>query len=107
MHGLLRQEIELKNGEKYKGTLTNIDLWMNVTLKTVTGSSKDEKELWRTAEMYIRGNTIKYIKMPDSVIDKAEEERQMREQSRNKRRDGRNRGRNRGGKGRGGGGRRR
>lgn len=51
-------------------------------------------------EMYIRGNTIKYIRVPDSVLDGIDEERAMREAG--KRRSG-GKGRNRQRSGGGGG----
>lgn len=71
--------VELKNGETYNGHLANIDLWMNVNLKDVIRTSKDGDEFWRVPEIYIRGNTIKYLRVPDAVLDAVAEEKQARE----------------------------
>lgn len=71
--------MELKNGETYNGHLANIDLWMNVNLRDVIRTSKDGDEFWRVPEMYIRGNTIKYLRVPDAVLDAVAEEKQARE----------------------------
>jgi len=75
--------VELKNGETYNGHLVNCDTWMNVHLKEVICTSKvapcsdkdkieehrqDGDRFWRVAEIYIRGNTIKYIRVPDEVF---------------------------------------
>ena len=53
-------------------------------------------------EAYLRGNTIKYMRVPDEVLDKAKESDLRREE---RRPAGRGRGRGRGGPGRGEGGR--
>jgi len=55
------------------------------------------------AECYVRGNTIKYICVPDDVLDKVQEEIRARPQTSG--RGGRGRGRGEGGRGRGEGGR--
>ncbi|KAK9087626.1 hypothetical protein Syun_030020 [Stephania yunnanensis] len=60
--------VELKNGETYNGHLVNCDTWMNIHLR------EDGDRFWRMPECYIRGNTIKYLKVPDEVIDKVQEE---------------------------------
>ncbi|KAI3448574.1 hypothetical protein Pfo_005239 [Paulownia fortunei] len=41
-------------------------------------SSKDGDRFWRMPECYIRGNTIKYLRVPDEVIDKVQEETKSR-----------------------------
>lgn len=71
--------IELKNGETYNGKLVNIDLWMNVNLKEVIRTSRDGDEFWSVPEVYVRGNTIKYVRVPDNVLDAVAEEKQARE----------------------------
>lgn len=71
--------IELKNGETYNGKLANIDLWMNVSMKDVVRTARDGKEFWSLPEVYVRGNTIKYVRVPDSVLDAVAEEKQARE----------------------------
>ena len=91
--------VELKNGETYNGTLASCDTWMNVHLKEVICTSKDGDRFWRMEECYVRGNTIKYVCVPDEVLDKVREEMKNRPQ-RESRGDGGRGGR--GGRGRGG-----
>ncbi|KAL8100962.1 sm-like protein LSM4 [Apium graveolens] len=67
--------VELKNGETYNGHLVNCDTWMNIHLREVICTSKDGDKFWRMPECYIRGNTIKYLRVPDEVIDKVQEEK--------------------------------
>lgn len=52
---------------------------MNVNLKDVIRTSKDGDQFWSIPEMYVRGNTIKYLRIPDAVLDAVAEERQARE----------------------------
>ncbi|KAK6805011.1 hypothetical protein RDI58_002795 [Solanum bulbocastanum] len=59
--------VELKNGETYNGHLVNCDTWMNIHLREVICTSKDGDRFWRMPECYIRGNTIKYLRVPDEV----------------------------------------
>nr|CAB3472704.1 unnamed protein product [Digitaria exilis] len=59
--------VELKNGETYNGHLVNCDTWMNIHLREVICTSKDGDKFWRMPECYIRGNTIKYLRVPDEV----------------------------------------
>ncbi|KFM24337.1 putative U6 snRNA-associated Sm-like protein LSm4 [Auxenochlorella protothecoides] len=66
--------IELKSGETYNGHLVLCDTWMNIHLREVICTSKDGDRFWRMPEAYVRGNTIKYLRVPDEVIDKAKEE---------------------------------
>jgi U6 snRNA-associated Sm-like protein LSm4 len=61
------QLVELKNGETYNGHLVNCDTWMNIHLREVICTSKDGDRFWRMPECYIRGNTIKYLRVPDEV----------------------------------------
>ncbi|KAK4424615.1 putative U6 snRNA-associated Sm-like protein LSm4 [Sesamum alatum] len=70
--------VELKNGETYNGHLVNCDTWMNIHLREVICTSKDGDRFWRMSECYIRGNTIKYLRVPDEVIDKVQEETKSR-----------------------------
>lgn len=34
---------------------------------------QDGDRFWRMAEAYVRGNTIKYLRVPDEVLDKAKD----------------------------------
>ncbi|KAL6003446.1 hypothetical protein ACLOJK_023676 [Asimina triloba] len=66
--------VELKNGETYNGHFVNCDTWMNIHLREVICTSKDGDQFWRMPQCYIHGNTIKYLRVPDEVIDKVQEE---------------------------------
>ncbi|CAI5989867.1 unnamed protein product [Closterium sp. NIES-65] len=68
------QLVELKNGETYNGHLVSCDTWMNIHLCEVICTSKDGDRFWRMPQCYVRGNTIKYLRVPDEVIDKVQEE---------------------------------
>ncbi|XP_073113885.1 sm-like protein LSM4 isoform X5 [Elaeis guineensis] len=94
--------VELKNGETYNGHLVNCDTWMNIHLREVICTSKDGDRFWRMPECYIRGNTIKYLRVPDEVIDKVQEETTKSRSDRKPPGVGRGRGRGRedGGSGR-------
>ncbi|CAN1184776.1 Probable U6 snRNA-associated Sm-like protein LSm4 [Linum perenne] len=48
---------------------------MNIHLREVICTSKDGDRFWRMPECYIRGNTIKYLRVPDEVIDKVQEDK--------------------------------
>ena len=82
---------------------------MNIHLREVICTSKDGDRFWRMAECYIRGNTIKYLRVPDEVIDKVQQETFTRKDRREFSGRGRGRGRGsvdtEGGRGRGRGGR--
>lgn len=71
--GLL-QLVELKNGETYNGHLVSCDNWMNINLREVICTSRDGDKFWRMPECYIRGSTIKYLRIPDEIIDMVREE---------------------------------
>ncbi|PAA85190.1 hypothetical protein BOX15_Mlig018348g1 [Macrostomum lignano] len=88
--------VELKNGETYNGHLVSCDHWMNLNLREVICTSRDGDRFWKVPECYIRGSTIKYLRIPDEVVDLVKEEQtKVRNQNRNA--DGG------GGRGRGGG----
>ena len=95
--------VELKNGETYNGPLVSCDTWMNVHLKEVICTSKDGDRFWRMAECYVRGNTIKYVCVPDEVLEVVKEDMKNRPAGGGRGEGGgRGRGRGRGGRGRGG-----
>ncbi|XP_063900798.1 U6 snRNA-associated Sm-like protein LSm4 [Zophobas morio] len=66
--------VELKNGETYNGHLMGCDNYMNISLRQVIITSKDGDRFWNVPDCYIRGNVIKYLRMPDEVLDKAIQE---------------------------------
>eukprot|EP00029_Vermamoeba_vermiformis_P010624 TRINITY_DN5628_c0_g2_i1.p1 TRINITY_DN5628_c0_g2~~TRINITY_DN5628_c0_g2_i1.p1 ORF type:complete len:183 (-),score=49.22 TRINITY_DN5628_c0_g2_i1:562-1110(-) len=104
--------VELKNGETYNGQLVSCDNWMNLNLKKVICTSREGDRFWSIPTCYVRGNTIKYISIPEEVIDQVQEEREKAASMNTKSRDGRGgrggrgqrggRGGGRGGRGRGG-----
>lgn len=66
--------VELKNGETYNGNLASCDTWMNLHLRgEVICTSKDGENFWKMPEVYIRGSTIKYLRLPDDVMDIAKQ----------------------------------
>ncbi|XP_043197598.1 U6 snRNA-associated Sm-like protein LSm4 isoform X2 [Amphibalanus amphitrite] len=66
--------VELKNGETYNGHLVSCDNWMNINMREVICTSRDGDKFWRMPECYVRGSTIKYLRIPDEVIDLVKEE---------------------------------
>lgn len=98
--------VELKSGETYNGHLVNVDSWMNIHLREVICTSKDGDRFWRMPEIFIRGNTLKYIRIPEEVVDKVKEEGPKKSDRAPMGRGGRGQGRWGGeGRGRGEGGR--
>ncbi|KAF2161074.1 hypothetical protein M409DRAFT_34822, partial [Zasmidium cellare ATCC 36951] len=61
--------VELKTGETLNGHLVACDTYMNITLKEVVQTSPDGDKFHRLAECYVRGNNIKYLRVPDEVVD--------------------------------------
>ncbi|TIA73622.1 hypothetical protein E3P92_01577 [Wallemia ichthyophaga] len=94
--------VELKSGETFNGHLIACDNYMNLTLKQVFQTSPDGDVFYKIPECYIRGNTIKYIRVADELLDqiKATQDRD-REQFKSQRgsNDRSDRGRGRGGRG--------
>ncbi|CAB4493537.1 unnamed protein product [Rhizophagus irregularis] len=66
--------VELKNGETFNGHLVNCDNWMNLTLREVIQTSPEGDRFWRLPECYIRGNTIKYLRVPDEIMEMVKED---------------------------------
>ncbi|KAL6305080.1 hypothetical protein BKA93DRAFT_731547 [Sparassis latifolia] len=66
--------VELKNGETFNGHLVNCDNFMNITLKEVYQTSAEGDKFWKLKECYIRGSTIKYLRVPDTLLDAVREE---------------------------------
>ncbi|KAI1912005.1 RNA processing protein [Ophidiomyces ophidiicola] len=101
--------VELKNGETLNGHLVNCDSWMNLTLKEVVQTSPEGDRFFRLPEVYVRGNNIKYLRVPEEVVDLARDQQQQNQSSNRGRggpqqsrgEGGRERGRGRGGRGRG------
>lgn len=66
--------MELKNGETFNGLLVSCDNFMNINLREVICTSRDGDKFTKIKECYIRGSTIKYLRIPDEVIDQVKEE---------------------------------
>ncbi|EPS28249.1 hypothetical protein PDE_03195 [Penicillium oxalicum 114-2] len=94
--------VELKNGETLNGHLVTCDNWMNLILREVVQTSPEGDKFFRLPEVYVRGNNIKYLRVPDEIIEIVKEQQQHQPQNRRGGRDGdRGRGRGRGGRGQG------
>mmetsp|Transcript_10983 Transcript_10983/g.16906 ORF Transcript_10983/g.16906 Transcript_10983/m.16906 type:complete len:138 (+) Transcript_10983:120-533(+) len=92
--------VELKGGDTYNGRLVSCDAWMNMNLQEVICTSRDGDRFWKLPSCYIRGSSVKYLRLPPDLLDKASE----MEENEQPQRGGRG-GRGRGGRGRDGGGR--
>lgn len=66
--------VELKNGETFNGHLVNCDNFMNITLREVYQTTADGERFWKLKECYIRGSTIKYLRVPDTLLDAVKDE---------------------------------
>jgi hypothetical protein len=69
--------VELKNGDTYNGHLVGVDNFMNVSLRDVVCTSKEGDKFWSMPEVYIRGTSIKYMRLPDEVADNVPEDAQI------------------------------
>jgi hypothetical protein len=54
---------------------------MNLNLRDVIRTSKDGDAFWSVPELYIRGNTIKYLRVPEVIVDIVAEAQQARDSS--------------------------
>ncbi|CAE7377366.1 unnamed protein product [Symbiodinium sp. CCMP2456] len=70
--------VELKNGETYSGVLASCDGFMNLHMRDIVCTSRDGERFWKIPECYVRGNSIKYLRLPDEVIDMVKDEPQSR-----------------------------
>merc|ERR1712054_278006 len=66
--------VELKDGETLNGHLVNCDTCMNLTLKEVVQTSPEGDKFFRLPECYVRGNNIKYLRVPDEIVDVVKEQ---------------------------------
>merc|ERR1719379_1834418 len=92
--------VELKNGETYSGVLANCDGFINLHMRDIVCTSRDGEKFWKIPECYVRGNSIKYLRLPDEVIDMVKDEPTSRKEMRQQ---FKGRARGRGGRGSGGG----
>ncbi|CAO1625793.1 unnamed protein product [Parajaminaea phylloscopi] len=61
--------VELKSGETLNGMLIACDNFMNLTLREVYQTSADGERFWKLPECYIKGATIKCLRLTDSLLD--------------------------------------
>ncbi|KAI6093644.1 Sm-like ribonucleoprotein [Hypoxylon rubiginosum] len=73
--------VELKNGETLNGHLIQCDTWMNLTLKEVIQTSPEADKFVRLPEVYVKGNNIKYLRVPDEIIDLVKEQQHNQQNS--------------------------
>jgi len=74
--------VELKNGETLNGHLVNCDNWMNLTLREVVQTSPEGDRFFRLPEVYVRGNNIKYLRVPEEILEVVKEQQQNQSQGR-------------------------
>ena len=72
--------VELKNGETLNGHLVACDTYMNLTLKEVVQTSPEGDKFFRLPECYVRGNNIKYLRVPDEIVDVVKENQAQQQQ---------------------------
>eukprot|EP00585_Thalassiosira_rotula_P005598 CAMPEP_0196148464 /NCGR_PEP_ID=MMETSP0910-20130528/27786_1 /TAXON_ID=49265 /ORGANISM="Thalassiosira rotula, Strain GSO102" /LENGTH=60 /DNA_ID=CAMNT_0041411175 /DNA_START=211 /DNA_END=390 /DNA_ORIENTATION=+ len=49
---------------------------MNINLRDVVCTSKDGDKFWKLNECYIRGSSIKYLRLPEEAVERAKKEEQ-------------------------------
>lgn len=76
----LEVNVECKSGRKYTGKVQACDLFMNVTLENVTLTSAHPDGPKTFPELYLRGYSIKYVKIPDQLLNSIVEERLAKRQ---------------------------
>ncbi|KAL7555183.1 hypothetical protein ACHAWF_018832, partial [Thalassiosira exigua] len=66
--------VELKSGTTYNGRLASCDAYMNLNLRDVVCTSKDGDRFWKLNECYVRGSSVKYLRLPEEAADRVTEE---------------------------------
>lgn len=66
--------VELKSGETLNGHLIACDPFMNLTLRSVYQTAADGSRFWKCKEAYVRGSTIKYVRIPEELLDVVKDE---------------------------------
>ncbi|KAL3788945.1 hypothetical protein HJC23_000229 [Cyclotella cryptica] len=66
--------VELKSGTTYNGRLLSCDTYMNLNLADVVCTSKDGDQFWKLTECYVRGSSIKYLRLPEEAVERVGEE---------------------------------
>ena len=65
--------VELKSGTTYNGRLVSCDHYMNLNLREVVCTSSDGTQFWKLNECYIRGSSVKYLRLSEESLDKCVE----------------------------------
>lgn len=60
--------IELADGETVNGTVMRTDRAMNVVIKQCTRTGADGESFWKSRECFIRGASVKNVRMTDSAL---------------------------------------
>jgi U6 snRNA-associated Sm-like protein LSm4 len=63
--------VEDKSGETFNGKLVKCDAWMNIHLQDVILTSSTGDRFFKLKECYIKGSSIKYVRMGDEVMQAA------------------------------------
>ncbi|KAI7121444.1 hypothetical protein KC316_g18023, partial [Hortaea werneckii] len=79
--------------------LVNCDTYMNLTLKEVVQTSPEGDKFFRLPECYVRGNNIKYLRVPDEIVDVVKEQQAAQQAQRGGRGGGMSGRRDHGGRG--------
>ena len=72
--------VEVKSGETYNGILSNCDVWMNLHLVDIVSTSQRGDKFYKMKECFIRGNTIKYLRVPEEIADKVKDHAEKKRQ---------------------------
>ncbi|VVT54638.1 uncharacterized protein SAPINGB_P004176 [Magnusiomyces paraingens] len=78
--------VELKSGATLNGNLVACDTWMNITLKDVVLTNKEGTEFKKLPECYVKGSFIKYLQVPDILLDQIKENQQQHRMENNRNR---------------------
>ena len=65
--------VEMKNGDTYHGILVEVDAYMNIKLKDVIYTSKDQDNFTQISTIYIRGISVKYMNIPEDAVNELKE----------------------------------
>lgn len=72
--------IELRNGQTVNGSVMRSDRTMNVILKNTIRTSADGKQFYRSREVFIRGASVRNIRMEDRALNLPKKKLQQKQQ---------------------------
>lgn len=61
--------IELRDGQTVNGSVMRSDRTMNIILKNAIRTSADGKQFYRSREVFIRGASVRNIRMEDRALN--------------------------------------